>query len=74
MGKDKFSQTELLKHLADGNEAKCAVCRITALDTKLDLHHKNHDKTDDSYKNIEILCEKHHQEKEGRDKKLKDLK
>ncbi len=33
-----------------------------------------HDKTDDSYKNIEILCEKHHQEKEGRDKKLSDLK
>ena len=74
MGKDKFSQTELLKYLADGNEPKCVICGKTALDTKLDLHHKNHDKTDDSYKNIEILCEKHHQEKEGRDKKLKDLK
>ena len=41
---------------------------------KIDLHHKNHNKTDDSYKNIEILCETHHQEKEGRDKKIRDLK
>ena len=73
MGKDKFSQTELLKHLAD-HEAKCTKCGKTALDTKLDLHHKNHDKSDDSYKNIEILCEKHHQEREGRDKRLKDFK
>ena len=44
MGKDTFSQTELLKHLADWNEAKCVVCGKTALDTKLDLHHKNHNK------------------------------
>ena len=73
MGKDEFSQTELLKHLAN-NEAKCVECGKTALDTKLDLNHKDHDKTNDSYKNIEILCEEHHQKREGRDKKLSELR
>lgn len=36
MGKDEFSQTELLKYLAT-HKAECAECYKTALDTKLDF-------------------------------------
>jgi len=61
--RNDFSQTEILKHLADpNNKAACTMCGKTALDTKLDLHHKN----------IEILCEEHHTKLEGRDKKLSE--
>ena len=73
MGKDTFSQSELLKHLAN-NDAKCEDCGKTALDIKLDLHHKDHDKTHDTYKNIEILCDNCHAKREGRDKKLSELR
>ena len=73
MGKDEFSQTELLKHLAT-HKAECAECHKNALETKLDLHHVDHNKKNDSYKNIEILCEKCHQKREGRDKKLGELR
>jgi len=75
MGNETFSQTELLKHLADpNNKAVCTQCGKTALDTKLDLHHKDGNKDNDSYKNIEILCETHHTIREGRDMKKSDLR
>jgi len=71
MGKDKFNQTELLKHLAT-HKAECTRCGKTALDIKLEAHHKT-GKSDSSYKNIEILCEKCHRIREGRDKKKSEL-
>jgi hypothetical protein len=71
--RNDFSQTEILKHLADpNNKAACTMCGKTALDIKLDLHHKDGDPKNDSYKNIEILCEEHHTKLEGRDKKLSE--
>ena len=73
MAKDTFSQSELLKHLAT-NEAICVDCKRDALDISLDLHHKDHDKTHDTYKNIEILCFKCHEKREGKDKKLSELR
>jgi len=74
MGKEDFSQTELLKYLADpNNKAECVDCHKTALDTQLELHHKDHIKEHDSYKNIEILCEDCHRKREGRDTKLRDM-
>lgn len=59
MGKDEFSQTELLKHLIT-YKAECAECHKNALETNLELRHIDHNKENDSYKNIEILCESCH--------------
>ncbi len=74
MGKEDFSQTELLKYLADPNhKAECADCHKTALEIQLDLHHINHKKEDTSYENIEILCVDCHQKREGRGTKLRDM-
>ena len=72
MGKDEFSQTELLKYLAI-HKAECNECHKTALETPLEVHHKDHNKKNDHYTNIEILCEKHHQDLEGRGAKLRDM-
>lgn len=71
-----FSQTELLKYLAQfkDNKAKCDKCGKTALDITLDLHHKDGNSANNSYKNIVIYCEKCHKIIEGRDKKLKELR
>ena len=73
MGKDEFSQTELLKHLAT-NDARCTECGKNALDIQLEVHHKDHNKENDTYQNIEILCINCHAKREGRDKKLSDLR
>jgi len=72
MGKDEFSQTELLKYLAN-NKAECIVCQKTALDIQLEAHHIDHNKEHDTFHNIEILCINCHQKREGRDKKLRDM-
>ncbi len=71
-----FSQTELLKYLAQfkDNKAKCDRCEKTALDTKLDLHHKDGNSENNSYKNIVIYCENCHKIIEGRDKRLSELR
>jgi len=73
MGKEDFNQTELLKHLVT-HKAECTECHKTAFDTKLELNHIDHNKENDSYKNIEILCEEHHRKREGRDTKLSELR
>ena len=71
-----FSQTELLKYLGqfEDNKAKCTDCGKTALDIKLDLHHKDGISSNDSYKNIVIYCDNCHKKLEGRDKKLSELR
>ncbi len=74
MGKDYFSQTELLKYLTDPeHKAECAKCGKTAFDIQLELNHKDHNKEHDTYDNIEILCINCHQKLEGRDTKNSDL-
>ena len=71
-----FSQTELLKYLGqfEGSKAKCEKCGKTALDIKLDLHHKDGNSENNSYKNIIIYCDNCHKIIEGTDKKLSDLR
>ena len=56
-----FSQTELLKYLGQFtvNRARCEKCGITALGKKLNLHHRDGNSENDSYKNIAIYCEDH---------------
>lgn len=73
MGKDEFSQTELLKHLAT-HKAECVECGKTALGIQLELNHIDHNKEHDAYDNIEILCINCHRTREGRGQKLRDLK
>ncbi len=70
-----FSQTELLKYLGQfiENKAKCERCGKTALDIKLDLHHRKNP-ADNSYKNIAIYCDNCHKIIEGRDKKKSELR
>jgi len=73
MSKGDFSQTELLKHLAlEGNKAECVHCGKNAHDIELTLHHKDHNKDNTSYKNIEIMCIPCHRKTHGIDKKDKD--
>jgi len=45
-----FSQTELLKYLGQFtvNRARCEKCGITALDKKLNLHHRDGNSANDS--------------------------
>jgi len=71
-----FSQTELLKYLGqfEDNRAKCERCGKTALEIKLDLHHKDGNSKNDSYKNIVIYCDNCHKIIEGRDRKLSELR
>jgi len=57
-----FSQTELLKYL------------ITALDKKLNLHHRDGRSDNNSYKNIAIYCDDHHNVIEERDKTKSELR
>lgn len=73
-GYGDFSQSELLKYLADPNhKAECTQCHKTALQIQLELHHINHKKEDTTYENLEILCIDCHRKREGRDTKLKDI-
>ena len=71
-----FSQTELLKYLGQFtvNRARCEKCGKTALDIKLNLHHRDGKSENNSYKNIAIYCDDHHNVIEGRDKKKSELR
>ncbi len=71
-----FSQIELLKYLGQFtvNKARCEKCGITALDIKLNLHHRDGNSENNSYKNIAIYCDKHHNLVEGRDKSKAELR
>jgi hypothetical protein len=71
-----FSQTELLKYLGQFtvNKARCEKCGRTALDTKLNLHHRDGNSENNSYKNIAIYCDNHHNLIEGRDKTTSELR
>ncbi|MCH9042447.1 MAG: HNH endonuclease signature motif containing protein [Nitrosopumilus sp.] len=72
MGKDEFSQTELLKYLAT-HKAACNECGKTALEIQLEVNHIDHNKENDAYHNIEILCVNCHRKREGRDTKIRDM-
>ncbi len=53
------------------SEKKCEKCGKTANDIKLNLHHRDGKSENNSYKNIAIYCDDHHNVIEGRDKKLR---
>ncbi len=57
-----FSQTDLLKYLGQFtvNRARCEKCGITALDIKLNLYPRDGNSENNSYKNIAIFCDNHH--------------
>jgi len=75
MSKGDFSKSELLKHLAlDGNKAECVHCGKNAHDIELTLHHKDHNKDNTSYKNIEIMCGGCHDNTHGTGNKKRDLR
>jgi len=71
-----FNHTELLKYLGQFtvNRAVCEKCGKTALDIKLNLHHRDGVSSNNSYKNIAIYCDDHHNIIEGRDKKKSELR
>jgi len=71
-----FSQTELLKYLGQFtvNKARCEKRGKTALDIKLNLHHRDGNSENDSYKHIAIYCDKHHNIIEGGDKTISELR
>jgi len=52
----------------------CEKCGKTALDTKLNLHHRDGNSENNSYKNIAIYCDDHHNLIEGRDKTKSELR
>lgn len=60
--KKEFSNIELLKYLGQFtvNRARCEKCGITAHGKKLKLYHRDGDSSNNSYKNIAIYCEDHH--------------
>jgi len=72
MGYGDFSQSELLKYLAT-HKAACNECGKTALEIQLEVNHIDHNKENDAYQNIEILCVNCHRKREGRDTKIRDM-
>ena len=60
----RFSEQAILKRLID-MPAKCKKCGRTALQTQLDLHHKDGDSSNDDWTNIVIYCRSCHNDKEG---------
>ena len=69
----RFNQTTILAHFNAGCEY---VDRKTGKKCNsrdnLTTHHKNSDPSNDSLKNLEILCLHHHRKMEGIDKKKRD--
>ncbi len=68
MGESKdFTQTELLKYLGQFTvkRARCEKCGLTARDIRLYLHHRDGNPENNSYKNIAIYCDNHHNIIEG---------
>jgi len=65
-----FNQTTILAHF----NARCEECIKKGIitPTNLTTHHKNGDRSDDSLKNLEILCLTCHRRREGILHKKKD--
>jgi len=60
----RFSEQSILKRLI-AVKAECKKCHRTALQTQLDLHHKDGDSSNDEWTNIVIYCRACHNDKEG---------
>ena len=62
MTRKDFTTQAILKRLVDV-KAECKICQKTAHQTKLELHHKDGDSSNDDWKNMEIYCIACHNDK-----------
>jgi len=71
----RFNQTTILAHF----DAECEYVdpktrKKCHSQENLTTHHKKGDPSDDSLKNLEILCLHHHRKREGILQKIRDLR
>ena len=71
MTRKDFTNEAILKRLAD-TPAKCKKCGKDAHQTKLELHHKDGDSSNDDWKNLVIYCRACHNDKDGNVPKHRD--
>jgi len=71
MTRKDFSIQAILKRLVD-TPAECKKCGKTALQGKLNLHHKDGDSSNTDWTNIVIYCDGHHNDKHGTIPKHRD--
>ena len=71
MTRKDFTYQAILKRLVDV-KAECKICQKTAHQTKLELHHKDGDSSNDDWTNIVIYCRACHNDKDGNVPKHRD--
>ena len=71
MTRKDFTTQAILKRLVDV-KAECKICQKTAHQTKLELHHKDGDSSNDDWRNMEIYCIACHNDKDGNVPKHRD--
>ena len=72
MTRKDFTNEAILKRLAANTDAKCKKCGKDAHQTKLELHHKDGDSSNDKWQNIVIYCRACHNDKDGNVPKHRD--
>ena len=71
MARKEFTKEAILKRLVDV-KAECKICQKTAHQTKLELHHKDGDSSNDDWQNLVIYCRACHNDKDGNVPKHRD--
>ena len=71
MTRKDFTTQAILRRLVDV-KAECKICQKTAHQTKLELHHKDGDSSNDDWQNIVIYCRACHNDKDGNVPKRRD--
>ena len=71
MARKDFTPQAILRRLVDV-KAECKICQKTAHQTKLELHHKDGDSSNDDWRNMEIYCVACHNDKHGTIPKHRD--
>ena len=72
MTRKNFTNEAILKRLASNTSATCKKCGKNAHQTKLELHHKNGDSSDNTWQNIVIYCRACHNDEDGNVPKHRD--
>ena len=68
----KFSQTAILQRLVDV-KPRCKICKRTARQTQLDLHHRDRNSGNTNWRNIVIYCRACHNDVEKTRSKKRHL-
>ena len=68
----RFNQTALLRRLVDVKPV-CKICKRTARQTQLDLHHKDLNPKNSEWTNIVIYCRACHNDVEKRRSKKRHI-